>query len=254
MITTKIYCSSLTFKEGDKIFGDNNELTGNEGYIKGNNNNVYGDNNEVIGNNNTVFGDIKTTKIFGKNNSVVNKTHHVKTWEKPDPDNYDTRFYTNTVLNQGNNATNFHSTNSNFKGFANFSNLSNIHNSFNFHSFNNPQPEVGNIPDASREHKLAVGINDSQFNKIDDYEHKKITETKKIIIKDQITSLNPNNDELEENDNCCCIICFERKRKCAARPCNHLRFCNTCCIELEKKIPVVCPECRQPVIYFESFF
>ena len=54
-----------------------------------------------------------------------------------------------------------------------------------------------------------------------------------------------------------CIICLERKRKCAAMPCRHLRFCHTCCLQMmtkKQQDSLSCPECRQLVTHFEPFY
>lgn len=61
-------------------------------------------------------------------------------------------------------------------------------------------------------------------------------------------------DEPEENSELACIICLERKRKCAAFPCRHLRYCHTCCLALQSRSPVQCSQCRTQVTHFEAFY
>ena len=98
-------------------------------------------------------------------------------------------------------------------------------------------------------------------------EEKRVTTKKRKFQEDSDSDYSPTTqsnkkqkierDELyRESDDESCIICLERKRKCAARPCNHLRFCNTCCIDLQSKSKgkPLCPVCRKEVDYFESFY
>lgn len=241
MTTININNSNLNFKENDQIKGNNNILKGNGGVIKGNNNIIYGNNNIVDGKNNEVIG--MTNKMKGANNTSKNNTPEAKTF----PMEYNTKFYADAVFHQGDNATNFFNfnpTNNNF-----------FHNIIVFKDFtgDSVQKIIENFNVAAPHPINNLETNSSSISTLN-IPLKINKEVEKVNI-NQIKNIDPDTDEIaEENDTSPCIICFERKRKCAARPCNHFRFCNTCCIELKKKMDVACPVCREPVIYFESFF
>ena len=49
-----------------------------------------------------------------------------------------------------------------------------------------------------------------------------------------------------------CVVCLERRRRCAARPCAHLAYCNACALELART-HAPCALCRAPVTRFEAF-
>jgi len=49
-----------------------------------------------------------------------------------------------------------------------------------------------------------------------------------------------------------CVVCLERRRRCAARPCAHLAYCNACALELART-HAPCALCRAPVARFEAF-
>lgn len=58
--------------------------------------------------------------------------------------------------------------------------------------------------------------------------------------------------EGEDNLGTACVVCWERKRRCMAQPCNHLNMCATCTREIcqlaekDNKKPL-CPTCKTPI-------
>jgi len=256
------------FVAKDTVKGNDNLLIGSMGKIIGNGNSVKGDQNTIIGNGNSVKGD--NLCIIGNGNIIKGDQIRVRgnSNDVYSHDGLSSIIGNNNTLNGSlvygskkrvnNEPTKFfggkYQFNGQFNG-VNISGNSNINNSFNTNT---------NIVNArcgtqSLKQNTFITIIDGDIVENDNTPYLLY---EKAVHTNNIKENNFGKKErkiecdevIDETDKEPCVICFERKRKCAARPCNHLRFCNTCCVELEKKSPMICPVCNQPVESFESFF
>ncbi len=124
------------------------------------------------------------------------------------------------------------------RGIVNICNNKNVHNSFNtnaviVHHQQQPQQPVPSI---------CIEISDD-----DDDDSKK-----KQSVRPEAPEISADSDEPCESG--ACIVCLERKPKCAAFPCRHLQFCNTCTLLIMSKPKLACPVCNQPATHFEPFY
>ena len=87
-------------------------------------------------------------------------------------------------------------------------------------------------------------------------EEDKVPDSVAEVVTTAVTSPNirAESDEPEGNDELACVICLAHKRKCAALPCRHLRYCHTCCLDLIQRKNMICAECRAIVTHFEAFY
>lgn len=123
-------------------------------------------------------------------------------------------------------------------GFVNICNNKNVHNSFNTNAV------------VTHHQPICIDIVDDG----DDDEKEKKGAGK--LQRPEAPPVRVESDEPCEADNDvdACVVCLERKRKCAAFPCRHMRFCNTCTLILSAKQPLTCPVCNLPATHFEAFF
>jgi hypothetical protein len=234
------------------ITGDRNVLYVSHSIINGARNTVHGTGNTIRGDRNTVHG--SHCFIEGDRTSLY------------DPSG------TSTV--EGKHTTRYGA--KSVSGNSNISNISNVSNSFNncgddslcsmgpgakYTYVSSHSPVVTHYNNTARVHTTSIHspanvsptqpviVDLTREEKDERGEEPKVSRTTTVV-----SVIRAEADEPEENSELACIICLERKRKCAAFPCRHLRYCHTCCLALQRRPPLQCSECRTQVTHFEAFY
>jgi hypothetical protein len=227
---------SIINQNNSTIKGNHNVINGHNNTIIGNHNVINGHNNNINGNHNIVNGD----------NNNINGNHNIESG-----------LY--NKLN-GTNQSNIQSNNSKYSNISIGSNISggivtvngrNINdinrnntlldtNDNNIFTVNGQSIDNNTLINTSNNNINNTLLNSSNSNSYDSHEKKsKINNGK-------------DKDEIEEDPDKACIICFTNKKRCAAIPCGHFMSCISCAIELEKKN--ICPTCREPVDFFNIMY
>lgn len=138
-------------------------------------------------------------------------------------------------------------------GLVNICNNRNVHNSFNTNAViinhhQQPRPQSQPQPKNRRNDEPPICINILD----DDDSHPNNNNKPEPVKQPTIPPIRVESDEPCE-DSSACIVCLERKSKCAIFPCRHLRYCNTCTLELIARPPLKCALCSEPATHFEPF-
>ena len=271
---------------GKTIVGNRANINGMDHTITGNFNNISGMGHIITGNCNKISG--VGHKVFGTDNTLSGTGHILngKSWTS-NPSSITTQTYqtrggrnvTFTQTTDGDAVSNFFGGS---LGFNNIQGVSNISNSFNTIGNNVvvSTSSNGNSLVVSNGSKLImvngriVAMNEtidltSPGAPSPPTSPPKVTEPEKkekqkeglyeyngeckIPTEDALT-LDEAVSEEDENESATCVICFERKKKCLVRPCNHLKMCIACSRTIGLQKDPKCPECTMSGESFEIVY
>lgn len=229
---TDIDCNRCTLHNGRNhtIRGGRNELYITDSVITGDRNTVYGNGNTVFGDRNTLYGD--RCHAVGNYNSLYDSS--------------------GTSAFQGQRCTVYGATpivkSTVPTGTTVVPALSSQKYAFSCVPTNSPVVTIYNNSPLS-----SSPSSSSQSKPVVVYDL--TSDEDKAVVSPPPSLIRVESDEVaEENSESACIICLERKRKCAAYPCRHLRYCHTCCLALQQRKNMTCAECRAVVTHFEAFY
>ena len=230
MVTIMMSNTTINIKKEYVIIGDSNILSGDYGNIIGNHNRITGNHNRINGNDNCITGN--HNKSIGDYNQLTGSDLIVvggfnKLFTLTDSDR-------KTIKIRG---------------------VGNIIKSMDYIPKNTTTKSIlnGNNKITFKTDTSTIDVNKNHNHHSEKKRKNRIKEKEEEpILKKRKKSDDENADKEDKEP---CVICLERKRKCAAMPCKHFRYCNTCCLELEKnKKNMKCSICQKDVDYFESFY
>lgn len=246
---------------------DHNIVNGDFNNIKGNDNKVKGDHNGENGLNNIMKGDY--------NNRNLNSQRNFQT---SNAGNGSSKF-SNIVISNGNIVTsddrsinglnclnnvfinNGRNNNISFNGNRNISNSFNttngVHYGYDIDGIHNQVFKSNNYDIDGIHNNVAQRTNNTNSSSISSNHStnkSNINNSNKESKHKVLNISEKDKDEVEDDADKACIICFANKKRCAAIPCGHFMSCISCTIELEKTHDIVCPTCREPVDFFNIMY